>query len=137
MSARSILTVSALVLALGGTTTLFAPNELARALDPAASPALAAAIQIAGSGLLGFAMLNWMSRRNRIGGIYGRPLALGNLLLFAAAALSLGKAVSNGSLPTSGYGLCAVLAGLAGAFAWLIFAHDPLRTAETGASQPD
>jgi hypothetical protein len=69
MPGRLILTFSAIVLFIGGGATLFAPDELARALGPSASRGLAVIIQLAGSGLLGFALTNWMSRRNRIGGI--------------------------------------------------------------------
>lgn len=42
MPGRLILTFSALVLFMAGGATLFAPDELARALDPSASRGLAA-----------------------------------------------------------------------------------------------
>jgi hypothetical protein len=129
MPGRLILTFSAIVLFIGGGATLFAPDELARALGPSASRGLAVIIQLAGSGLLGFALTNWMSRRNRIGGIYARPLAMGNLLLFSTAALTLGKAAATDSLPVAATGVCVVLAVLAASFAWLVFAHDPLSDA--------
>jgi hypothetical protein len=125
MLGQFILTCSAVVLGICGATTLFAPEELARLFDPAASPAISDVIQLSGSGLLGFALLNWLSRRNRIGGIYALPLALGNLLLFTTAALSLGKAVAAGRVPMSSLLLCALLSALAVSFAWLVFAHDP------------
>jgi hypothetical protein len=34
-------------------------------------------------------MLNWMARANRIGGIYSRPVAMGNFLHFTMGALVL------------------------------------------------
>ena len=126
MSSRLILTLSAFVLAVLGAVTMFAPHELASAVDPSASPSAAALIQTAGSALIAVAVLNWMSRGNRIGGIYGRPLAVGNLLLFTSASLSLGKAAAAGSLPETSLALCALLGGLAASFAWLTFVHDPL-----------
>ena len=127
MPGRLILTFSAIVLFFAGGATLFAPDELARALDQSASRSLAVIIQLVGSGLLGFAVTNWMSRRNRIGGIYARPLAMGNLLLFVTAALTLGKAAVAEKLPTASIGVCAVLTALAASFAWLVFAYDPVR----------
>lgn len=126
MPGRLILTVSAIVLFIAGGATLFAPDELARALDPSASRGLAVIIQLVGSGFLGFALMNWMSRRNRIGGIYARPLGMGNLLPFATAALTLGKAAAAEKLPAAGIGVCGVLAVLAASFAWLVFAYDPV-----------
>jgi hypothetical protein len=66
MPGRLILTFSAILLFIAGGATLFAPDELARALDPSASRGLAVVIQLVGSGFLGFALINWMSRRNRI-----------------------------------------------------------------------
>ncbi len=126
MPSRLILSFSAVVLAVLGSATLFAPLELARVADPSASPFTAAVIQAAGSGLVAFAILNWMSRRNRIGGIYARPLAAGNLLLFASSSLSIGKAAAAGLLPPGGLALCALLGALAASFAWLVFVHDPL-----------
>lgn len=126
MPGRLILTASAIVLAIAGAAALFAPDELARMLGAAPSPVLSTAIQLVGSGFLGFAALNWMSRGNRIGGIYARPLGIGNLLLFTTAALTLGRAAAGGQLPHAGWVACAVLGMLAAGFAWLVFVHDPL-----------
>ena len=39
-------------------------------------------------------MVNWMSKGIRMGGIYSRPLAMGNLLHFAVVAATLWKAIS-------------------------------------------
>lgn len=126
MPGRLILTFSAIVLFIVGGATLFAPDELARALDPSASRGLAVIIQLVGSGFLGFALVDWMSRRNRIGGIYSRPLGMGNLLLFATAALTIGRASAAEKLPAAGFAVCAVFTALAASFAWLVFAHDPV-----------
>lgn len=127
MPGRLILTLSAAVLFLAGGSALFAAEELALAFDPAPSRGEPIAVQLVGSGFLGFALLNWMSRRNRIGGIYARPLALGNMTVFLTAALTLGKAATTEDIPAAAVGLCAVFAFLAASFAWLIIAHDPAR----------
>ena len=42
-------------------------------------------------------MLNWMARHNLIGGVYSRPVAMGNMFHFVVAALALLKAVFGGS----------------------------------------
>lgn len=131
MPGRLILSFSAIVLFIAGGATLFAPDELARAIDPSASHSASVIVQLLGSGFLGFALVNWMSRRNRIGGIYARPLGMGNLLLFATAALTLGKGAVAENLPAAGIGLCLVPALVAGSFAWLVFAHDPVSDVPT------
>lgn len=126
MPGRVILTLSASALFISGMATLFAPDEIARLLDPVSPSSLAVVIQLFGGSLLGFALLNWMSRRNRIGGIYARPIGLGNLMFFATAALTLVKAASRGHLPFVLMGAGAVFGVLAASFAWLVFAHDPV-----------
>lgn len=122
---RAILTASALILIVLGTIGLFGADELAHSLLGGAG-AGEAVIQVAAGGLLGFAVVNWMSRGNRIGGIYMRPLALGNLLLFTVAGLSVGKALRSGELPAVTIAPALAFCGLALAFGWLAFGHDPL-----------
>ena len=48
-------------------------------------------IQMMGALYLGFAILNWTARGVIIGGIYARPLALGNFLHFAMVAVMLAR----------------------------------------------
>lgn len=55
-------------------------------------------LQITGAMYLGFAILNWMARDVLIGGIYARPVALGNFLHFAVGTLTLWKTIGGGAL---------------------------------------
>lgn len=126
MVGEIILSLSAAVLLLMGGAGMFAAPEVASWLGASDPGATALVVQLAGCGMLGFALQNWLSRKNRIGGIYARPLGLANLLLFAGAALSIGKAVASKNLPMGWLLLLASFAGLAIGFAWLIFLHDPL-----------
>ena len=52
-------------------------------------------IQRAGAAFVAFAVLNWSARGNMLGGIYGRPIALGNFAHFAIGAITLLKNVSH------------------------------------------
>ena len=70
---------------------LFAPDELLRYAGAAPSTLDTALLQVIGSALFGFAMLNWMSRYGVFGGIYGRPVVMANFTHTATAALLLGK----------------------------------------------
>ena len=127
MVGHYILTIAALVqFALGG-AALFLADEIAERFLAAAA-AGEAFTQLAAAGALGFAVVNWMSRANRIGGIYARPLALGNMLLFTVATAALARSAFAGLLPPIAIVLTIVLGGLALAFAWLSFAHDPIGT---------
>ena len=98
------MTASAVVLFVAGGACTFAPQELlAHAGVPAFPPV---AVQLYGSCLIGFAMINWMGRNSLIGGIYNRPVAVGNLVHFASAAIALAKAGAWVVLPV--YALFAV-----------------------------
>jgi hypothetical protein len=44
---------------------------------------------------LGFGILNWMAKGTLIGGIYNRPIAIGNLMHFGVGAIALVKVISN------------------------------------------
>lgn len=49
------------------------------------------AIQLLGGALFGFGLLNFMGRNAILGGIYGKPIMLGNLIFHFIAALELIK----------------------------------------------
>ncbi len=125
MAGRAVLTLGAAVLLLSGIALLFAADDIAATLLRGA-PAGEAALQVAAAGLLGFAATDWMWRANRIGGVYGRPLAIGNLMLFTVAGASLARAVAGGELPFAAAVPALLFVALAAAFGWLAFAHDPL-----------
>lgn len=48
-------------------------------------------VQAAGALYLGFAMVNWMAKDNLVGGIYSRPVALGNFVHFLVFTMALLK----------------------------------------------
>ena len=90
---RILISASAAVLAALGIAGTFLPHETLARLGAAPSVPLVLLLQVFGAVCLGFAMLNWMSRHATVGGIYGRPLVVGNLLHFTAAALAFFKGV--------------------------------------------
>lgn len=94
MNTRLLMTISAAVMAAAGVAASFLPQEILRhaGLTPAGPAVLG--VQILGALYLGFAMLNWMARANLIGGVYSRPVAMGNFLHFTIAALALVKAAA-------------------------------------------
>lgn len=123
-AARRILTGAALFLGATGLAFLFAPEEAGRFLGLLVVPAgvpTGPGLELFGGALVGLALLDWAGRGAIYGGIYGRPIALANLLVGFASGLTLLRA---------GAGLRAALLGwtflaLAGAFAWLVFGARP------------
>lgn len=91
-----LLSASAVVMGALGIAATFAPREIAEALAPGSGASYAIVIQLLGALLFGFAMVNWTARGSLIGGIYNRPIAVGNVAHFLIGALALGKAVAAG-----------------------------------------
>lgn len=87
---------SALVLGAGGLALLFGSDELLPRLLPGASAAATVLGQLISAGWLALAWLNWNQRRMLVGGIYGRPTVLANLMLYLVSAFSLGHPVADG-----------------------------------------
>lgn len=97
MNTSLLMVSSALFMAVLGVAASFFPQEiLASSGDPAGGFAVLV-VQVSGALYLGFACLNWTVRANVIGGIYGRPVVLGNLLHFVVVTLALWKAVAAGA----------------------------------------
>jgi len=95
-----ITTTSALVLAIGGIALLFGSDELLPRLMPGMPPGATVLGQLVSAGWLALAWLNWNQRRIVVGGIYGRPTVLANLMLFLVSACSLGHwAMASGASP--------------------------------------
>lgn len=86
--------VSALLLFGFGLVLTFAPGEAVHKAGGVHAPCLVALAQACGALYLGFGILNWMAKDNLIGGIYSRPVAMGNFLHFFTMAMALIKSAS-------------------------------------------
>ena len=82
---------STTVLAVIGIALSFLPRECLTMAGAEASPRVVVLAQLTGAMALAWAILDWMSRGQRIGGIYNRPLALANWLHFLMGSLALVK----------------------------------------------
>ena len=91
MNARTLMIISAIFLAVNGFGFTFFPNEIAGLLINDDNYIFILILQILGALYLGFSILNWMSKANLIGGIYSKPLLMGNLLHFFTASMALIK----------------------------------------------
>lgn len=128
--AKMGMTASAFALAMAGLLLVFAPAEtLAQISAPAA---LLPFVQVMGALYLGFAIADWTAKDSVIGGIYGRALALGNLVHFLVGALSLAKAYHPDPLRMVALVLYAIFAVF---FGWLVFFASPAAQAPTATSK--
>lgn len=93
MNTKVILSASAIVMGLAGVAGSFLPAELLNAVGVAPAGILPVMVQLLAALLFAFALVNWMARGSLIGGIYNRPVAIGNLTHFVIGALALVKAV--------------------------------------------
>ena len=85
---------SAVFLGIIGFALTFLPEEMYGYLSSDINQASLLILQILGAGYLGFAMLNWMTKNNLIGGIYSKPLVIGNLVHFLVSSFALIKIVA-------------------------------------------
>ena len=115
MNTRWLMRASAIYLGLIGAAATFAPHEILKFVGSTPDPLPALAVQLAAAACIGIAITNWMAQGVLIGGIYARPLVIGNFAHFLIAALALIK--TSGSVP---HALPIVIgAGIHGAFAML------------------
>lgn len=84
-----LLTLSAAAYFLVSVALLFTTEELLEFAGAAGTVLEIALLQLLGAALFGLAMLNWMSRYSRIGGIFGRPLVIANFASAFIAAMML------------------------------------------------
>jgi Na+-driven multidrug efflux pump len=93
MNTKLLMTISALFLGITGLILSFFPKEIISYLNDETNVITTLILQIIGSVYLGFGMLNWMAKGTRIGGIYNRPIAIGNFMHFGVGAMTLIKVV--------------------------------------------
>lgn len=84
---------SAVLLAFGGIALLFMPDSILPVLAPGIPDTATWPGQLVGAGWLAIAALNWLNKRTLIGGIYGRPLVLANLILYFISTMVLLRAL--------------------------------------------
>ena len=121
INTRVLMMAAAVFNGAAGVAASFLPDEIVHLAGSGANPLLAGIIQLAGALYLGFAMADWMARENLIGGIYGRPLLIANVVHFTVGALALGKIVLRGGLPQPALLLPIVYAVFAVAFGFALF----------------
>ena len=120
MNTKVLMVTSSSFLGLAGIVASFAPSELLRVLgSPEAAP-LPVLIQLLGGAYVAFAITNWTAKDNVIGGIYSRPLSLGNSVHFLTGSLALAKQQFSQGVSLPLLVVLIVYAALAVCFLWLV-----------------
>jgi hypothetical protein len=123
MNTKLLMTTSSIILGLAGIFALFAPENLLAMLRVPIGNPLSVLIQLLGALYFSIALMNWTAKDSAIGGIYARPVSLGNFAHFFIGTLLLAKyLLANGfnvfiSLLVTVYAILAIL------FYWLVFRH--------------
>jgi len=123
MKTEALMGSSAAFMVFLGVAASFLPQEILGSLGAQPVGPGVIAVQAAGALYLGFGMLNWMARTNLIGGVYSRPVALGNFIQFAIVAVVLLKALLAGNVPPLLWAGAVVFAAFAAWFGLVLFTH--------------
>lgn len=121
MNTRILMIASSVAMGLVGLAASFAPAELLGVLHVTPTDPLPVFVQLLGALYMAFAMANWTAKDSLIGGIYARPLSLGNLVHFMVGALALGKHEAATGFQGPLIAVLAVYAIFAVGFGWLVF----------------
>lgn len=110
---------SVIYFATQGLLLTFLPQEINTYFNLESSGMSVLISQTLGAAFLAFALLNWMTRGNVLGGIYGKPLTMANFLFFFASAMTYLKS-GDSPMVWALAGICTVL-GLS--FGYIAFTH--------------
>lgn len=95
MFTKIVMIASAIFLGTLGILLNFFTQEVDIYLNNGSNTTSIIFLQLLGALYLGFAIMNWMAKDTRIGGIYNKPIAIGNFMHFAVGSLALIKIVSS------------------------------------------
>lgn len=112
---------SAVVMACLGLGLMLFPENIVAYFGREADRFVVVLLNLSGTVYLGFAMLNWMAREHLIGGIYSRPVAVGNFLHFFAGSIGLIEFLVATTHPVPVGIFTAAYIILAAGFAYILF----------------
>lgn len=123
MNTKVLMLLSSIFLGIAGVGALFAPQELLTAIHMPVTEAGSTPIQVMGALYFSFALINWTAKDGIIGGVYARPISLGNFAHFTVGALVLAKAQLVAGAPALLSIVLIVYVVFALVFGWLVFVY--------------
>lgn len=92
---KLLMTASSILMGILGILTSFLPKEVLLTFGQVPTLTLILFVQIFGALYFGFSIMNWMAKAALIGGIYSKPLSIGNFAHFGIAGIVLVKGLIN------------------------------------------
>ena len=127
MNTKIIMASSALLLGFSGILLTFFPEELAALLTNSANNAVTLLLQIIGAMYFAFGIMNWVSRKTLVGGIYNRPIAIANMTHFMMVGITITKLkIANSDLPESFWVVVLIYLFYAAVFIKILFTTPPV-----------
>lgn len=126
MNTKLLMTITAIILGAIGIVLTFVPLEVSNLLN--FTEPIAIVFQVLGALYFGFAMLNWTAKANLIGGIYSRPVAIGNFTHFLIGGLALIKLVLHNTNATYIWACAIMYLIFALLFGYVLFTNPRLTT---------
>jgi hypothetical protein len=123
VNTQIVMVASAVFMGTAGIAASFLPHEILNSIGVDATGVAPLIVQTMGALYLGYAIMNWMSKGIIIGGIYARPLALGNFTHFAVGALALIKGASHIEEMRILWAATAIYIVFAVLFGYILFSH--------------
>lgn len=121
MNTKLLMTISAVILGVAGIILSFMPQEVSYFLSLPETNSIV--FQILGALYFGFAMLNWTAKANLIGGIYSKPVAIGNFTHFLIGGLALIKLLPDNTNGTSIWARAILYLIFAALFGYVLFTN--------------
>lgn len=133
MTTRSIMVATAALFGAVGAAFLFAPLETAAWLGLGTSSDNESTLTLVGALCFAFAFLDWNGRSAIYGGIYGRPIAMANLMAGVFLSLELaqaqwGRPAASGPAQAMGWVVSLLFLAQTVAFVGVIFSRPWVRT---------
>jgi hypothetical protein len=123
MNTKILMTLSGYFMFVAGVILSFFPQEALKMLGETASPVTLIVLQITGALYFGFGMLNKMAKGSIMGGIYNRPIAMGNFMHFLVAGIALLKSTSVFNNSPYIWTAAVIYTSFAIAFGLVVFTH--------------
>ncbi|RWY50409.1 hypothetical protein EPL05_15785 [Mucilaginibacter gilvus] len=122
MNTKITMAAAAVFLGFIGIALTFSPNEAAAMAGLQINQVWQVVLQVLGGLYFSFAIINWMAKGAAIGGIYNKPILMGNLSHFVITAITLVKlTLNNHELHYSVYLLTGIYAVFAILFGMMLF----------------
>ena len=136
MNTKIIMKSSALMLGFTGLMLTFFPQELSESLGHSESDMMTRTLEVIGAMYLAFGMMNWMSRKSLIGGIYNRPIAIANMTHFMMVGIMLTKwKIGNHDLPYGFWAIALIYLFFATAFIKILFTTPRIGSIDQGSNK--